>query len=240
MYFCGVLDVLGIFAHPDDGEMSAAGSFLRWRDQGAHIGIVDLTAGDKGTRGNPYQRMREADKASMLLGLKVRICLGWEDTFFEPTRQALEELIDLIRRLRPGIVVTNALEDRHPDHGRAATLVERAVFLAGLAKIPTRYSAFRPKRCLFAIQDRWRMPNFVVDITPYWRRKLEVVHAYDSQFFVKENDPEPTTYLTRGDFWQAFEARHKEHGKLIGVPYGEGFELKPPVVPMSEYRILLE
>ncbi|MGQ9863604.1 MAG: bacillithiol biosynthesis deacetylase BshB1 [Bacteroidia bacterium] len=234
-----MVDVLGIFAHPDDGEMSVAGSFLRWREQGARIGVVDLTAGDKGTRGNPYQRMQEASRASSLLGLQVRICLGWEDAFFEPTRQALEELTDLIRRYRPLIVVTNAQEDRHPDHGRAATLVERAVFLAGLPKIVTRYPAFRPRRCLFAIQDRWRMPNLVVDITSYWKKKLEVVRSYASQFFMGENDPEPPTYLTREDFWQAFEARHKEYGKLIGVPYGEGFELKPPVVAVSDYWMLV-
>lgn len=136
--------VMAIMAHPDDAELSCGGTLLRWKAEGAAVVLVDLTAGQLGSRGTPALRYKEAQFAASLLRPLARIGLGWEDGFFEDTPHAQKELIDLIRRYMPQVVITNALRDRHPDHGRAARIVERATFLSGLRRIPTRYPAYRP------------------------------------------------------------------------------------------------
>lgn len=220
--------VMTIMAHPDDAELSCGGSLLRWRDEGAHLVLVDLTAGQLGSRGTPAMRYMETQRANRLLRPLSRLCLGWEDGFFTETKDALLEVINLIRAFRPTLLITNALRDRHPDHGRAARLVERAAFLAGLRRIRTTYPAYRPPYLLFAIQDRWMMPSVVVDISAYWEDKLQLVRAYQSQFFHQEGDKEPPTYLTRADFFPHLDARAREMGHFIGATYGEGFVSRTP------------
>ncbi|MCX7606521.1 MAG: bacillithiol biosynthesis deacetylase BshB1 [Bacteroidia bacterium] len=221
--------VMAIMAHPDDAELSCGGSLLRWQQEGAYIVLVDLTAGQAGSRGSAALRYQEAQTATRILKPLARIGLGWEDAFFEDTPSAQRELIDIIRRYTPTLVVANALYDRHPDHGRAARMVERAVFLSGLRRISTRYPAYRPRKLLFAIQDRWQTPSLVVDITPFWSQKLALVQAYQSQFFSQTGDKDPPTYLTRPTFFPHLEARAREMGHFIGVPYGEGFVTRTPI-----------
>lgn len=221
--------VMTLMAHPDDAELSCGGTLLRWRAEGAHIVIVDLTAGQLGSRGTPAQRYAEAQKANQILRPLARMCLGLEDGFFHESREVLLEVIEVIRQFRPQIVLTNALRDRHPDHSRAARLVERATFLAGLRRIQTKHPAHRPSWVLFAIQDQWITPSLVVDITPYWADKLRLVQAYESQFFYREGEKEPATYLTRADFFPHLEARAREMGHFIGVTYGEGFVSRSPI-----------
>lgn len=226
-----------IVAHPDDAELGAGGTLLRWRSQGASLVMVELTAGQLGTRGTPARRRQEALQAAQQLRPLARLCLGWEDGFFSQTESHLLTLIDLIRRFRPQLIITNALADRHPDHPRAAAFVERAAFLSGLPKIATNYPPHRPKRVLFMIQDRWLRPTFVVDITPFWAQKLQLVAAYHSQFFRAADDPEPASYLTRPDFFPHLEARAREMGHLIGVSYGEGFCMRTPP-PIDRFDLL--
>mgnify|MGYP003853051333 CR=1 FL=1 len=221
--------VMAIMAHPDDAELSCGGTLLRWQSEGAAVVIVDLTAGQLGTRGSAAQRWREAQAAARILRPLARIGLGWEDGFFEDTPPAQKTLIDLIRRYAPKVVLTNALEDRHPDHGRAARLVERAVFLSGLRRLRTAYPAYRPPYLFFAIQDRWQRPSFVVDITAFWTQKLALVRAYESQFVYRPGDQDPPSYLTRLEFFPHLEARAREMGHFIGVPYGEGFISRAPL-----------
>lgn len=222
-------------AHPDDAELSCGGTLLRWRAEGAHIILVDLTAGQLGSRGTPVVRYQEAQQARALLRPIARLCLGWEDGFFTGRRKNLLVLIDLFRRFRPQVVLTNALSDRHPDHGRAARLVERAAFLSGLRRIRTAYPAYRPPYVLFAIQDRWQTPSVVVDITPFWDQKVALIRAYASQFFYRPGDSEPPTYLTRADFFPHLEARAREMGHFIGAAYGEGFVSRTPLPLGAEW-----
>lgn len=217
-----------MMAHPDDAELSCGGTLLRWRAEGAALVMVDLTAGQLGSRGAPERRYAESQAAARLLGPIARICVGWEDGFFSEAPAHLHEAIDLIRRFRPAILITNALRDRHPDHGRAARLVERAAFLAGLRRIRTAYPAYRPPWILFAIQDRWMTPSLVVDITPCWQDKLRLIQAYESQFFHRPGEKDPPTYLTRTDFFPHLEARAREMGHFIGSTYGEGFITRTP------------
>lgn len=230
--------VMTMMAHPDDAELSCGGALLRWREEGAALVIIDLTAGQLGSRGTPERRYAESQRANRLLKPLARICLGWEDGFFSETPTHLREAIDLIRRFRPTLLITNALRDRHPDHGRAARLVERAAFLAGLRRIQTPYPAYRPPQILFAVQDQWMTPSLVVDITPYWQRKLELVRAYESQFFLHPGETDPPTYLTRSDFFPHLEARAREMGHFIGSTYGEGFISRTPLAapPLSTWH----
>ncbi len=232
------VDLMTIVAHPDDAELGAGGTLLRWCSQGASLVMVELTAGQLGTRGTPARRWQETLSAARYLRPLARLCLGWEDGFFSDKHAHLMTLIDLIRRFRPRLVLTNALEDRHPDHGRAAALVERAAFLSGLHKITTHYPPHRPQRILFMIQDRWLMPSFVVDITPFWEQKLQLVAAHRSQFFRTAEDSEPASYLTRPDFFPHLEARAREMGHFIGASYGEGFCLRTPP-PIDRFDLLL-
>lgn len=221
--------VMTVMAHPDDAELSCGGSLLRWRSEGAEVVMIDLTAGQLGSRGTAASRFQEATQAARLLRPIARLCLGWEDGFFTDSPAAQYELIDLIRQYRPNLVITNALQDRHPDHGRAARIVERAVFLSGLRRIRTAYPPYRPPKLLFAIQDRWQTPSLVVDITPFWEGKLKLVQAYASQFFYQPGDADPPTYLTRSDFFPHLEARAREMGHFIGTTYGEGFVSRTPM-----------
>jgi len=226
-----------VVAHPDDAELGAGGTLLRWRAEGARLVMVELTAGQLGTRGTPQRRWEEALAAAALLKPIARLCLGWEDGFFTETPENLTSLIDIIRQYRPRIVIANALSDRHPDHGRAARLVEKAAWLSGLRKIRTPYPPYRPHRMLFMIQDRWQSPTIVVDISAYWEAKLKLISAYRSQFFRTEGDPEPESYLTRPTFFPHLEARAREMGHFIGAAYGEGFVMRGPVA-VTDYRLL--
>ncbi len=228
------VDILCIAAHPDDVEMSCAGTILSLIDLGKTVAIADLTQGELGTRGTPAIRAAEAAEASHILGISDRRNLGFRDGFFRNDEAHQLPLITLIREFRPKIVLTNALEDRHPDHGRAAALVTDACFLAGLRQIPTTdpdgqpQTAHRPDFLYYFIQDRWLTPNFVVDISPYWPGKLAAIQAYKSQFFHQgptQND-EPQSYISGEPFMKFLESRAREYGHQIGAEFGEGFMSK--------------
>ncbi len=230
------LDILALGAHPDDVEMSCAGTLLAARAVGKTIGIVDFTRGELGTRGSVETRAAEADAATKILGLSARENLGLPDGFFRNDREHQLPLIAALRRYRPDVVLCNAVEDRHPDHGRAAQLATDACFLSGLRMIETLdehgqpQGPWRPRNVYHYIQDRQLPPAFVVDITPHWAGKWAAIHAYGSQFFNPNADPTaPPTYLSGQAFDHFMEARAREFGHIVGVEFGEGFTVHRPV-----------
>jgi len=224
------LDILAIAVHPDDAELGCSGTLLMERANGKRTGVVDLTRGELGTRGTPELRAKEAARAAEILQLDARENLGMADGFFQNDEAHQRLLIRAIRKYRPEIVLANALEDRHPDHGRAGHLIRDACFLSGLRKIGTRDEAgqvqehWRPKYIFHYIQDRYIEPSFVYDITPVFETKLESIRAYSSQFFsTGYGVEEPQTYISSPEFLDAVIGRHQMLGKMIGVPYAEGF-----------------
>jgi bacillithiol biosynthesis deacetylase BshB1 len=229
------VDILCITAHPDDVEISMAGTVLHHRAQGRSVGLVELTAGELGTRGTPEIRRQEADAAARVLGVSFRYQLGLADGFFRADRESLLAVVRAVRAHRPRVVLTNAVHDRHPDHGRGAALVSEACFLSGLRRIATGIDgkpqeAWRPVHVLHAIQDRYIAPDLVVDITPFWEKKMEALHCFRSQF----HDPtstEPVSPISRPDFLPFLEGRAREMGRLIGSTFGEGYTTaRPPAV----------
>ncbi len=221
------LDVLAIASHPDDVELSCAGTLLLHKALGHKTGVIDLTRGELGTRGTPETRKEEAAAASKVLELDVRENMNFADGFFLNDRFHQTALIEAIRAYRPEIVLLNAIEDRHPDHGKGAQLGYDACFLSGLSKIITYrenqlQEAWRPKGVFHFIQDRYIKPDFVVDITPYWQKKTEAIRAYKTQFF-NPDEQGPVTYISTPDFMEFLSSRAQEWGHAIGVKYGEGF-----------------
>ena len=224
------LDILAFGAHPDDVELGCGGTLLGAVAEGKKVGVIDLTKGELGTRGTVEQRIKEAKKASQVLGITVRENLGMADGFFENNKVNQLLIIETIRRFQPSIVFCNAPEDRHPDHGRAAQLIEDAAFLAGLAKIETTYngvaqSAWRPTQVFHYIQSRSLTPNFVVDISAQMDKKMESILAHSSQFY-DPNSKEPETFISGTAFLEFVKGRAKELGQQIGVQYAEGFITK--------------
>ncbi|MDE3143615.1 MAG: bacillithiol biosynthesis deacetylase BshB1 [Bacteroidota bacterium] len=221
------LDILAFGVHPDDIELGCSGSILASVAEGKKVGIVDLTRGELGTRGNAETRMVEAAKAATLLGATVRDNLGMSDGFFQNNETNKRKIIEVIRKYRPEFIFCNAPDDRHPDHGRSAKLVADAAFLAGLRKIKTDdngkdQEAWRPSYVFHYIQDRFIQPSFVIDISAHMNKKMEAVLCYSSQFFNPDID-EPQTYISSPQFLETVKARAMMLGKRIGVEYAEGF-----------------
>ena len=223
-----MIDILAIAAHPDDVELCAAGTLLVQKALGQTTGILDLTRGEMGTRGTAEIRDAEAAEAGEILGLDVRDNMGFKDVFFKEDEEHKMKLVQKIRLYRPKIVLTNAEDDRHPDHGRAAKLVEEACFWAGLKRIKTVDDSgkvqepHRPKKIYHFIQSRSNTPDFYVDITDVHEQKIAAYKAYKSQFF-DPNSVEPATYISSQNFVSMIEARAREYGQRIGVQFAEGF-----------------
>lgn len=227
------VDILCVTAHPDDAEISCAGTILRHVSQGRSVGLVELTSGELGTRGTPELRRAEAEASRVVIGAAFRYDLGLADGFFQADRASLITVITAIRRHRPQAILTNAMRDRHPDHGRGASLVAEAGFLSGLRKVITQFNGvdqevWRPTTVLHAVQDRWIDPDLVIDISLFWEGKMEALRCFKSQF----HDPastEPLSPISRPDFLPFLEGRAREMGRLIGVEYGEGFTMERPL-----------
>ena len=222
------LDVLAIGAHPDDVELGCSGTLIKEIKKGKKVGIVDLTQGELGTRGTIETRYTEAADAALIMGIAVRENLKMRDGFFINDEAHQLQLVKVLRRYRPEIVIGNILEDRHPDHGKAGWLIYDACFLSGLRQVKTKdddgtgQESWRPKILLHYIQDRFYEPDVIMDVSDVWEQRMEAVKAYRTQFF----DPaskEPQTYLSNPDFIDALYARARLLGKRIGVKYGEGF-----------------
>ncbi|NBV14827.1 MAG: bacillithiol biosynthesis deacetylase BshB1 [Sphingobacteriia bacterium] len=227
------LDVLAIAAHPDDAELACSGTLVQLKKRGYKIGILDLTRGELGTRGTPELRELEAKASAEILGLDFRANLNFRDGFFENEETHQLALIQWIRHLQPRLVLANAPEDRHPDHGRAGSLALQACFYSGLSKVVTHWEgnlqpAYRPEKVWQYIQDRWIQPSVVIEISDSFETKIASIKAFASQFY-NPGLQEPETYISSPDFWHQIESRARTVGHLIGVRYGEGFILPGPV-----------
>lgn len=224
------LDILAVGVHPDDIELSCAGTILRQISLGNSVGLLDLTLGELGTRGSATIRTEEAMNAAKIMGVKVREQLDLEDGFFVQNRDNLLKIIQVIRKYRPDIVLANAIEDRHPDHGRAAKLTAEACFLSGLIKVETPdtegglQDAWRPKVVYHYIQDRALKPDFAIDISDFVEKKFEVIMAYKSQFYNPDSS-EPVTPISSRAFLDAIRGKDSVYGRYIGVPYAEGYNV---------------
>lgn len=221
------LDILVLAVHPDDAELGCSGTILKHIALGKKVGIVDFTRGELGTRGTAETRDQEAADSAKILGLHARENLGFRDGFFKNDEAHQLEVIKMIRKYQPEIVLSNSLEDRHPDHGRAGDLANDACFLSGLVKIQTQLDgkeqqAWRPRLLFQYIQDRYLKPDIIVDITPYIETKVASIKAFKTQFFNPELDA-PDTYISSPDFFESVIGRSREYGKSIGVTYAEGF-----------------
>lgn len=222
------LDILAFGVHPDDVELGCSGTLLSAIAEGKKVGIVDLTRGELGTRGTAETRDEESSRAAELMGVSIRINLQLADGFFENNQASQLLIIQAIRRFRPQIVLCNAPDDRHPDHGRSAQLVQTAAFLSGLPKITTMYqqqeqTAFRPAYVFHYLQDKYLNPSFIVDVSAHFQQKLQAILCYTTQFNAPENSHEPQTYISSPQFLETVIGRARLLGKRIGVQYAEGF-----------------
>lgn len=224
------LDILAIVAHPDDVELSFGGTLLTHQKMGFKVGVLDLTKGELGTRGTPEIRAKEAEEAGKILKLSVRENLGIADGFFENNKENQLKVAAQIRRFQPKIVITNAIYDRHPDHGRGAELVETACFVSGLKAVETKWEektqqAYRPEKLYFSIQSTAHEPDLLVDISEVIEERRAAIQAFKSQFF-DPSSSEPETFISSQGFMNMLEARAIEYGQRIGVQYAEGFKVK--------------
>lgn len=226
------LDILAFGAHPDDVELGAGATVAKEIAAGKKVGIVDLTRGELGTRGTAEIRDEEADKAGRILGVSVRENLAFADGFFLNNKAHQLEIIKKIRKYRPEIVLCNAIDDRHIDHGKGSKLVSDACFLSGLVKIETKdedtgnaQKPWRPKVVYHYIQWKNLEPDFVVDVSGFIEKKTEAILAYSSQFFDPKSD-EPETPISSKNFIDSVNYRARDLGRLIGVEHAEGFTVE--------------
>ncbi|MCB0636199.1 MAG: bacillithiol biosynthesis deacetylase BshB1 [Lewinella sp.] len=228
------VDILAIAAHPDDVELACSGTLLKHIDQGYTVGILDLTRGELGTRGSAEIRANEAAEAARLMGATFRHNVGLADGFFPYSEESIRRIIPVIRTARPRIVLANSLSDRHPDHGRAAKLIADACYYSGLAKIETTdehgraQEHWRPHAIYHYIQDHNLTPDFVVDISPYLEKKMELIMAFGSQFY----NPEASEYaeelespISSKSFFDYLTAKAAAYGRIANYDFAEGFNV---------------
>ncbi len=229
------LDILAIGAHPDDVELGCAGTIAKEISKGKKVGIVDLTRGELGTRGDANTRDTESNDAAKLLGVEFRENLNFSDCFFSNDKEHQLKLVEVIRKYKPNLVICNAVQDRHIDHSKATKLVTDACFLSGLKKIETTYDSisqdpWRPVNVYHYIQWNNNEPDFVVDISDFIKNKLDAVMCYKSQFY-DPNDNSDVTPISTKNFLDSIEYRARDLGRLTGVEYAEGFNaLRTPIV----------
>jgi len=224
------LDILAFGAHPDDVELGCGGTIAKEVANGKKIGIVDLTRGELGTRGTAETRDQEASNAAVILGVAVRENLAFADGFFINDKSHQLEIIKMIRKYQPDIVLCNAIDDRHIDHGKGSKLVSDACFLSGLLKIETKLEEvpqkqWRPKQVYHYIQWKHIEPELVVDVTGFIDTKMASVLAYKTQFY-DPNSKAPQTPISSKNFTDSIKYRAKDLGRLVGVEYAEGYTVE--------------
>ena len=240
------LDLLAFGVHPDDIELSCSGTLLVEKKNGKKIGIVDLTEGELGTRGTAETRKQEAEDSAKVMGIEVRENLQMADGFFQNDEENKRKIITVLRKYKPEIILANAPYDRHPDHGRASQLVNDAAFLSGLIKIETLdeeekvQTAWRQKYVFSYIQDSYFTPDFVVDVSNVFDKKIEAIEAFTTQFHnTKVNHNEPQTYISSPEFLESVINRAKMFGRMIGVKYAEGF-LSKKMIGIRSLDVLIQ
>jgi len=220
-------DILAFGVHPDDVELGCSGTIISSIAQGKKVAVVDLTQGELGTRGTAETRKTEAANAAKIMGVHARENLEMPDGFFQNDETNVRKVVTAIRKYQPEIVLCNAPEDRHPDHGRSSKLVSDAAFLSGLRKIETEFEGkqqeqWRPHYVFHYIQDRYLKPDFLFDISDTYEQKIKAVLCYTTQFNTTDAS-EPQTYISNPDFLEVIKARALMFGKRIGVRYAEGY-----------------
>ncbi|GGZ17656.1 bacillithiol biosynthesis deacetylase BshB1 [Echinicola pacifica] len=227
------LDILVIAAHPDDAELSCSGTIAAHIAKGHKVGVLDLTKGEMGTRGTPETRLQESAEASKILNLSARENLSFRDAFFVNDEAHQMEIVKIIRKYQPEIVLANAITDRHPDHPKGSEVASQACFISGLRMVETDHEglqqeAWRPKYVYHYIQNNYIKPDFVFDISEFWETKLESIKAFKSQFY-DPNNQEPASFISSLEYFKFIEARAREFGHMINVQYGEGFTVEKMV-----------
>lgn len=221
------LAILAIGAHPDDVELGCGATIAKEISLGKKAGILDLTKGELGTRGSAEIRAEEAKNGAKILGVTIRENLGFADGFFVNDEKHQLEVVKIIRKYKPEIVLCNAFDDRHIDHPKGSKLVSDACFLSGLVKVETeldgvKQEAWRPKFVYHYIQWKNLEPDFVVDVSGFMDKKMEAVKAYGSQFY-DPNSKEPTSPISSKNFLDSVLYRAQDLGRLVGVEAAEGF-----------------
>lgn len=224
------LDILAIGVHPDDVELGCSGTLINEVKRGKKVGILDLTESELSSRGTVESRRMEAANAAAIIGAVSRENLGMADGFFKNDETHQRKLIRAIRKYRPEIVIANALDDRHPDHGRAGHLISDACFLSGLIRIETNDDSgspqekWRPKFVLHYMQDWYHEPDLLIDISDVFEQRMKSIEAYNTQFHTAESETGGVqTYISTPDFLESIIARARMLGKRIGVKYAEGY-----------------
>ncbi len=228
------VDLLAVGAHPDDVEMAVGGILALEVRRGKRVAILDLTAGERGTRGSAEQRRQEAIASAQTLGVGIRVNLGLPDGFLATihSEEVLRAIVGVIRWLQPRVMLLPPMEERHPDHGACARLVRTAIFLSGLKNIQVRQQGlllppYKPRAFFHYIQFYPETPMLLVDVSEVWHIKLEALRCYRSQF--DPSFPGPSTILSASDFLtEKFPARFRQWGALIGVTYAEGLIAPQP------------
>ncbi len=236
------LDILAIGVHPDDVEISCAGTILKHIALGKICGILDLTCGELGTRGSGEIRLVEAANAAKILGVSVRDNLKMADAFFKNDKEHQLEIIKKIREYQPEIILCNATTDRHPDHGRAAALVSEACFYSGLTRIETQHNsidqkAWRPQAVYHYIQDRHLKPDFVVDISAFLEKKMEAIQSFKSQFY-NPDSTEPESPISMKTFFELQKGKMQVFGRDAGFEYAEGFTVERTIGIENLFHLL--
>jgi bacillithiol biosynthesis deacetylase BshB1 len=225
------LDLLAIAAHPDDVELTSGGTLLKMAHAGYKTGILDLTAGEMGTRGTPETRAKEAAKSAKILRVSWRGTLGVPDSDVQPSRQHKLRLAAVIRELRPQTVILPYWEARHPDHYHASTLGYEGCFLAGLKQLPIDGEPHRPFKILYSTAFAQIRPTFVVDITPQFEQRRRAILAFSSQFHPKKGESprqfkKTNVFLAIDRLEDEMNLLARHYGEMIGVEYGEPFLIK--------------
>ena len=218
------LDILAIAAHPDDVEQTCGGTLIRMAQQGYRTGVLDLTAGDMGSRGTPEIRLKESDAAATAMGLAWRGNLRLPDARLENTVSVRMSLAVEIRNLRPGVVILPYWEARHPDHYRASEIAFEACFLAGLKKLSEESAPHRPHKILYSSLYANVTPSFVVDISDQFERRMSALFCYQSQYGQSQEASE--LFPDSQEIRDRLGSVARFYGNLIGVKYGEPFVIK--------------
>jgi bacillithiol biosynthesis deacetylase BshB1 len=227
-----MVDILAFGAHPDDVELSAAGTLIKHINMGFSVGIIDLTMGEMGTRGTPEIRALEAEQAMKIIGANFRENLKMSDSFVDLSKESINKVVKVIRKHRPKIILCNAVKDRHPEHGVASKLVSKACFISGLRKYETSQDgevqiAHRAQNVYHYIQDEWIDPDFIIDISEEMDQKIKAVKAFESQFYDPKSK-EPITPISSKDFMDSIFSKANLMGRSIGKRFGEGFTTERP------------
>jgi bacillithiol biosynthesis deacetylase BshB1 len=228
------VDILAIGVHPDDIELSCSGTLIKHIQNGHSVGLLDLTKGELGTRGNAAIRTQEAMNAAEMLGAQFRMQLDLPDGFFISDETSIRKIIHVIRSAQPKLILANAISDRHPDHGRSSSLVSDAAFYSGLQKIISfdaegnEQNRWRPSQIFFYIQDHQLEPDIIFDISDVIDKKLQLIQCFNSQFY-NPDSAEPDSPISGKDFFEVIKAKNKTFGRAINVQYAEGFNTRGPI-----------